>query len=171
MFFSSCSSGARLVRTPCLAKSGSSNDVEFSSTMPSSASTFATAPSKASVLRVRSANSSLASRQSGRMLENICLCFTCPAMTARSTPSFLKVSISFDNSPNDIQCTDVAPCDSISGNVSSLMAATTTSIPCARAASRTRKGKRPFPAMSPSFCFAVLTITARFGGAEEQPNM
>jgi hypothetical protein len=55
--------------------------------MPSSSSTFATAPSSMSVLRVRRFSSSLASRQSGRMAEKICLCFTCPAITARVTPS------------------------------------------------------------------------------------
>ena len=54
-------------------------------------------------------------------------------------------------SPSDSQCTAAAPCDSISGNASSLIAATTTSYPCALAASSTRKGNLPFPAMSPSF--------------------
>ena len=66
--------------TPGLARSGSRNEVEFSSVMPSSARTFATAPSKESVLRVRRDSSSLARRQSGLMLEKICLCLTCPAM-------------------------------------------------------------------------------------------
>ena len=77
--------------------------------MPSSASTFATAPSSESVLRVVRESSSFASRQSGRMLEKICLCFTCPAITARCTPSRWKVSISFDSSPSESQCTDAAP--------------------------------------------------------------
>src|SRR5271170_4603372 len=40
---------------------------------------------------------------------------------------------------------------SISGSVSSMSAATMTSSPWARAASRSRKGKRPLPAMRPSF--------------------
>ena len=40
-----------------------------------------------SVLRVVSESRSFASLQSGRMLEKICLCFTCPAMMARRTPS------------------------------------------------------------------------------------
>jgi hypothetical protein len=35
-----------------------------------------------SVFRVRRFSSSLASRQSGRMLEKICLCLTWPAITA-----------------------------------------------------------------------------------------
>src|SRR5882757_5518227 len=39
---------------------------------------------------------------------------------------------------------------SISGSVSSLMAATTTSTPCARAASSSRNGNRPLPAIKPS---------------------
>ena len=55
--------------------------------MPSSLSTLAIAPSSMFVLRVRRFSSSLASRQSGRMLEKICLCFTCPAITAWVTPS------------------------------------------------------------------------------------
>ena len=48
---------------------------------------------------------------------------------------------------------DAAPWSEISGNASSLMAATTTSKPCARAASSTRKGNLPFPAIRPSFSF------------------
>ncbi len=107
-----------------------------------------------SVLRVLKFNSSFASRQSGRMLEKICLCRTCPAITARVTPSAWNVSISFDSSPSDIQYTrtpgSAAARSSISGEVSSLIAATTTVSPCARAASSSRNGKRPFPAMSPS---------------------
>ena len=51
--------------------------------IPSSASTFATAPSRESVLRVPSESSNFASRQSGLIAEKICLCLTCPAMTAR----------------------------------------------------------------------------------------
>src|SRR5581483_9822766 len=50
-----------------------------------------------------------------------------------------------------IQCTAEAPWDSISGKVSSLIAATTTSAPRARAASSTRRGKRPLPAIRPIF--------------------
>src|ERR1041385_8288098 len=44
--------------------------------MPSSSSTLATAPIKESVLRVPRDKSTLASFQSGRMDENICLCLT-----------------------------------------------------------------------------------------------
>src|SRR5205809_5441010 len=51
--------------------------------------------------------------------------------------------------PRDIQCTVLACC-SISGNVSSLIAATTISIPWLRAASSTRKGNLPLPAMRPN---------------------
>ena len=79
--------------------------------MPSSASTFATAPSSESVLRVPSESSSFASRQSGLMAEKICLCLTCPAITARVTPAALKVSMSFDSSPSESQCTEAAPRD------------------------------------------------------------
>src|SRR6185437_3676470 len=154
MFFFSCSVGARLVSTPAFANKGSKSAVEFSKTMPSSPKTFATAPSNESVLRVVRESSNFASRQSGRMLEKICLCLTCPAITARVTPSFLKVSIRRESSPSDSQCTAAAPRDSISGKVSSLIAATTTSNPCAFAASRTRNGNFPFPAMRPSFFIA-----------------
>ena len=71
--------------------------------MPSSANTVAIAPSSESVLRVASESSSFASRQSGLMEEKICLCLTCPAITARVTPAALKVSMSFDNSPRESQ--------------------------------------------------------------------
>ena len=109
MFFFSSSEGARLVSTPALASRGSRSAVEFSNTMPSSARTFATAPSRESVLRVVSERRSLASFQSGRMLEKICLCLTCPAITARVTPSRWKVSMSFESSPRESQCTEFAP--------------------------------------------------------------
>src|ERR1019366_7773254 len=103
MFLRSCPLGARLLSTPVFASSGSSSAVEFSSMMPSSASTFATAPRSESVFRVPSESSSFASRQSGLMAEKICLCLTCPAMTARVTPSALKVSMSLDSSPSESQ--------------------------------------------------------------------
>src|SRR5436190_6547262 len=60
--------------------------------------------------------------------------------------------------PSDIQCTFVACC-SISGNVSSLMAATTMSMPRLRAASSTRKGNFPLPAMRP---YLLNDSTIRF---------
>src|SRR5580692_10605212 len=50
----------------------------------------------------------------------------------------------------------------MSGSVSSMMAATTTVRLCARAASSRRKGKRPLPAIRPSFCI-VLTLAYAFG--------
>ena len=74
--------GARWVRAPSSASSGSRKAVELMSSMPSSPRTLATAPSSMSVLRVRRLRSSLARRQSGRMLEKICLCLTWPAITA-----------------------------------------------------------------------------------------
>src|ERR1700691_1030895 len=124
------------------------------SSIPSSLNTLATAPSSMSVFRVRKFNSSLASRQSGRMLEKICLCLTWPAITAWLIPSLRKVSVNRDSSPRESQYTRIpgsaAARASISGSVSSLMAATTTSAPCARAASSSRNGKRPLPAIRPS---------------------
>src|SRR5579864_2174676 len=69
--------------------------------------------------------------------------------------------MSFESSPRDSQRTDAAPRDSISGEVSSLIAATTTSYPCARAASSTRNGKRPLPAMRPSLGGGVIEKTNR----------
>src|SRR5579871_252508 len=52
----------------------------------------------------------------------------------------------------------------ISGSVSSLMAATTTSSPCARAASSNRKGKRPLPAISPSLFIDERVSHSFFSG-------
>src|SRR5690348_9047715 len=72
-------------------------------------------------------------------------------MIARLTPSRLKVSIRRESSPSDNQWTEAAPQFSISGKVSSLIATTTTSAPLARAASSTRKGNFPLPAINPSF--------------------
>src|SRR6202167_181964 len=107
-----------------------------------------------SVFRVRKFNSSLASRNSCRMLEKVCWCLTSPAITAWLIPSLRKVSVNRDSSPRESQYTRIpgsaAARASISGSVSSLMAATTTSAPCARAASSSRNGKRPLPAIRPS---------------------
>src|SRR5438876_5246838 len=66
--------------------------------------------------------------------------------------------------PRDIECTVLAYC-SISGNVSSLMAATTISIPWLRAACSTRKGNLPFPAMRP-----YLLDDSTFGFPNEVQN-
>src|SRR4029077_83864 len=52
-------------------------------------------------------------------------------------------------------CTASAPRFSIRGEVSSLMAATITFAPWARAASSSSKGKLPFPAIKPSFLGAI----------------
>ena len=99
--------------------------------MPSSPSTLATAPSSMSVLRVRRLSSSLARRQSGRMLEKICLCLTWPAITAWVTPSLLEGLDQprqlAQREPVDGMPGSAAARASISGSVSSLMAATTTS--------------------------------------------
>ena len=163
MSLRSSSLGARWVRTPGLASSGSRYWVEETSSMPSSARTFATAPSSMSVERVRRLSRSLASRQSGRMLEKICVCLTWPAMTARVTPSARKVSMRRESSPSESQWTRMAGSAaaraSISGSVSSRMAATTTERPSARAASSSTNGKRPFPAMRPSlFCVLLNSV-------------
>src|ERR1051325_7804373 len=85
-------------------------------------------------------------------------------MIARSTPSDLNVLISFPSCPSDIQCT-VFACCSISGKVSSLIAATTMSIPWLRAASSTRKGNFPFPAIRP-----YLLDNATIGAFDEIQN-
>src|SRR5712671_1657675 len=69
-------------------------------------------------------------------------------MMAWVMPSALNVLISFPSCPRDNQCT-VFACCSISGEVSSLTAATTISIPWLRAASRTRNGNLPLPAIRP----------------------
>ena len=135
--------------------------------MPSSASTFATAPRSMSVERVRRLRSSLARRQSGRMEENIWVWRTWPAMTARVTPSSRKVSMRRESSPSESQWTRMAGSAaaraSISGSVSSRMAATTTERPWARAASSRTNGKRPLPAMSPSLeSLAFIRIPCSF---------
>src|SRR5215471_18199310 len=86
--------------------------------------------------------------RSGTIPLKICLCLTWPAITAWLTPSALNVLINFPSWPSDIQCT-VFACCSISGKVSSLIAATTMSIPRLRAASSTRNGNFPLPAIRP----------------------
>src|SRR5208283_1679185 len=167
MSLSSSSLGARRVRTPGVASSGSRYWVEETSSMPSSARTLAMAPRRLSVLRVRRLRSSLARRQSGRMLEKIWVCLTWPAMTARVTPAARKVSMRRESSPSESQWTRMAGSAaaraSISGSVSSLMAATTTERPSARAASSRTNGKRPLPAMSPRMeSLAFIRIPCSF---------
>src|SRR5215475_10967012 len=82
-------------------------------------------------------------------------------MMARSTPSALNVLINFPSWPSDNQWTVLA-CFSISGDVSSLIAATTISIPWLRAASSTRNGNLPLPAIKP-----YLLDDATLGGLNE----
>src|SRR5215471_15886484 len=86
--------------------------------------------------------------RSGTIPLKICLCLTWPAITAWLTPSALNVLINFPSWPSEIQCT-VFACCSISGKVSSLIAATTMSMPRLLAASSTRNGNFPFPAIRP----------------------
>src|SRR5580698_7006994 len=60
---------------------------------------------------------------------------------------------------------------SISGAVSSRMAATTTESPCARAASSSRNGKRPLPAMRPSFMLFDNPTLAAFDKPHQQRHV
>ncbi len=71
--------------------------------MPSSSSTFATAPISESVFLCMSPASSFTSRQSGRIDEKIFACFTCPAIMICVMPSLLQISISRLSSPSDTQ--------------------------------------------------------------------
>src|SRR6266481_3188645 len=116
--------------------------------MPSSSRTFATAPISESVFFRGKAKSSLASFQSGRIELKILLCFTCPAITARFTPSLCISSIALLSSPRLTQCSRFEIFSS-SGEASSFRAITAISMPWLRAPSRTRKGNLPFPAIRP----------------------
>src|SRR5580700_6440103 len=148
MSAASRSSGARRVSTPACGTSGFRKSVESTSRMPSSSSTRATAPISESVFLRGNENKSFANFQSGRMELKILLCFTCPAITACVTPSLCIRSIALLNSPRLTQCNRLAECSS-SADASSFNAITAISMPWLRAPSRTRKGNRPFPAMSP----------------------
>src|SRR5438270_9104464 len=144
----SCSFGARRVSTPTSGNNGFKKSVESTSRMPSSSSTRATAPIRASVFFRGSENSSFASFQSGRMALKILLCFTCPAFPACVTPSWCIKCMVLLSSPRLTQFTRLAAFSS-SGEASSFSAMTAISIPWLRAPSNTRNGNRPFPAMSP----------------------
>src|SRR5215472_13402181 len=124
--------------------------------MPSSSSTLATAPISESVFFRGREKSSFASLQSGRMELKILLCCTCPAITARFTPSCCIRLMALLSSPRLTQCRRLAAF-SRSGDASSLSAITAISIPWLRAPSSTRNGKRPFPAISPQ---PVLGVTS-----------
>src|ERR1700719_1647852 len=130
--------------------------------MPSSSRTLATAPISESVFFLGKAKSSLASFQSGRIELNILLCFTCPAITARFTPSLCINSIALLSSPRLTQCSRFAIFSS-SGEASSFGAITAISMPWLRAPSRTRKGNLPFPAIRPQpvvLCPALLFVVS-----------
>jgi hypothetical protein len=144
----SCASGARHVNTPGAGTSGFKNEVESTSWTPSDSSTRATAPISESVFFSGSESRSFASFQSGRMELKILLCFTCPAITARVTPSWCSNSSVRDSSPRLTQCKREATFSS-SGEASSRMAITAISIPWSRAASKTRNGNWPLPAINP----------------------
>src|SRR6202140_3964547 len=116
--------------------------------MPSSSRTLATAPISESVFFRGKEKSNLASFQSGRMELKIFFCCTCPAITARFTPSLCISSIALLSSPRLTQCSRFAIFSS-SGEASSFNAITAISMPWLRAPSRTRKGNLPFPAIRP----------------------
>jgi hypothetical protein len=116
--------------------------------MPSRASSSATPPMSASVLRRGRLMSILSIRTSGSAPLKIWTCLTCPAMIARSTPSRLKKRIIFPNCPMPIHVT-LSATRSIAGSVSSLIAATARDTPARLAPSSTRKGNLPLPAISP----------------------
>src|SRR5580765_4137144 len=85
--------------------------------------------------------------------------------------------MSFESSPSESQCRRIPESRSarcvISVSVSSLMAATTTSSPFARAASSTKKGKRPLPAIRPSGLEAIenyLTTENRYDSVRESEH-
>src|SRR6202521_2192866 len=116
--------------------------------MPSSSRTLATAPISESVFFRGKEKSNLASFQSGRMELKILLCFTCPAMTAWVTPSWCSSLRARLSSPRLTQCSRGAT-PSSSGEASSRRAMTAMSMPWLRAASSTRKGNLPLPAIKP----------------------
>src|SRR5713101_1719707 len=128
MSSASWSLGARRVSTPGSGTRGFRNSVESTRRMPSSSSTLATAPMRASVFLRGSENSSFASFQSGRMELKILLCFTCPAITACVTLSWCIRSMVLLNSPRLTQCRRLAIFSS-SGDASSFRAMTAISIP------------------------------------------
>src|SRR6185436_2211226 len=78
---------------------------------------------------------------------------TWPAITACVTPASFKRLINLPSCPSEIQWNAAAGAraatSASSGNVSSWRPTTVTSWPAPRAASSTRKGKRPFPAIKP----------------------
>ena len=85
--------------------------------------------------------------------EKIFTCLTWPAITASVIDAALSTEITLPSWPSETQCS-AAPRASAAatraGSASSLMATTVTGRPCACAASRTRHGNRPLPAISPS---------------------
>src|SRR6266849_9976034 len=78
-------------------------------------------------------------------------------MIAFSTPSLLKKRSSLPSWPMPIQVS-LSARPSISGSVSSRMAATATSAPARFAPSSTRKGNLPLPAIKPNFIASELTL-------------
>ena len=91
---------------------------------------------------------------SGTMSANSLVCLTCPAITAWVTPASFSRLMQVPSWPSETQwmrrAGGRAAAASRSGKASSLSAMTVTSWPAPRAASRTRNGNRPLPAIRPS---------------------
>ena len=100
--------------------------MESVSSIPSSASTFATPPISESVFLFGNEASIFISRRSGRIDEKMLACFTCPAIMIWVIPSVFRILISFPNSPIEIQWQRNASV-STSGAASPCRATTTTS--------------------------------------------
>src|SRR5437867_2050361 len=107
----------------------------------------------ASVLRALSRMRTPASVRSGTMSANSLVCFTCPAITACDTPDAFKRLMHLPSCPSETQCSAAAGARAArsarSGKASSFIAMTVTSWPAARAASSTKNGNRPLPAIRP----------------------
>ena len=82
------------------------------------------------------------------MDEKILACFTWPHITTSVMSSSLRISISLQSWPSEIQWQRGAS-DSTSAEASSWMAMTVTSCPSRCALSSASTGNRPLPAISP----------------------
>ena len=149
MSFWASAEGRRRLMAPAAAIWSWSSAVDGMSVIPSRPRASATPPIRLSVLfTARRARTAIIFR-SGTMPAKICLCFTCPAMTATLTPPALRASMQRPSWPSDTQWIS-STAEASAGSVSSLMATATTRQPAPRAAPATRNGKRPLPAINPS---------------------
>ena len=133
--------------------------------MPFSCITSATAAISESVFFEVSLRITESSVRSGMKSEKIFTCLTWPAITASVIDARLEHrDAPCPSWPSETQCS-AAPRASAAatraGSASSLMATTVTGRPCACAASRTRKGNRPLPAISPSGSAWASTLLVR----------